>query len=332
MARTGKLQSHDDLFRKKSASAANELQAAADETHGAMSAYISKLGKKRETLDIDMFVSAPREWNRFPALSPGKRLQLKMSIMNNGIIDPVIAWEQPDGKLMILAGHNRVQCCHEIISEYNDVELSRDYRSIPTIRYGASEINELKAREIIIDTNYIQRNDLPANLRAWVLKERIHLMRNQKDERGMSIGELIDELKIKKTAVYEDVKIATQVIDPLSALYFEGQISRKAVLRFSFFNEEQQRRIWDLYRDKLTTDRILSLSKNMKLWDQIAAVFEDDEVTGKASITLTIPKLYAPDIKSFSKLYVTDEAFRKVCDEYMARNYDSLATSDDRFT
>lgn len=321
MPKNTKLSSQNDLFKRKSQRASVDLQAAVVETSDAMAAYIQKLGKDREYLDIDRFIPAPEEWNRFPSLTPGKRAQLKMSIMNNGILDPVIAWEQPDGKLMILAGHNRLVCSREILDEYQDVELKRDYRSIPTIRYTYNELDELKAREIIIDTNYIQRNDLPANLRAWVLKERIYLMRHQKDERGMTIDSLIQDLNIKKTAVYEDVQIGTQVIDPLSALYFDGKLSRKAVLKFALFSEEIQQRIYDTYPDKITTERVLQLGKGMKLWESIAAVFEDDEPEIRVQMYIGAPKSMAQQIKMVSKLYVEDEEFRALCDKYCSEKY-----------
>ena len=321
MGKNSKLGSQNDFFKRKSQQATEDLQAAVVETEDAMALYIERLGKERENFDIDLFVPAPDEWNRFPSLTPGKRAQLKMSIMNNGILDPIIAWEQADGKLMVLAGHNRLSCSREILDEYKDVELKRDYRSIPTIRYKHDELDDYKAREIIIDTNYIQRNDLPANLRAWVLKERIYLMRNQKDERGMTIDELIQDLNIKKTAVYEDVQIATQIIDPLSALYFEGKLSRKAVLKFALFTDDIQKRIFETYPDKITTERVLQLSKSMKLWESIAEVFEDVEPEIRKQMYISAPKSMAQRVRKVSKLYVEDEDFRALCDKYYAEKY-----------
>ena len=131
----------------------------------------------------------------------------------------------------------------------------------------------------------------------------------------MTIDELIQDLNIKKTAVYEDVQIATQIIDPLSALYFEGKLSRKAVLKFALFTDDIQKRIFETYPDKITTERVLQLSKSMKLWESIAEVFEDVEPEIRKQMYISAPKSMAQRVRKVSKLYVEDEDFRELCRE-----------------
>ena len=146
-----------------------------------------------------------------------------MSIMNSGILQPVIAWKQPNGRYMILAGHTRIHLCREILEEFTEQEHRRNYREIPTIAYEYDELNEEKAREIIIDTNYLQRGEMDARTRVAIIKARVELMNEQTDEKGRTVAEYLDtltELGVKKSSAYQDVQIGTSVIEPLRDLYF----------------------------------------------------------------------------------------------------------------
>ena len=292
-----------DFFMQRKEAAAVDLRESSQETERSIDAYISGLNKDRQYIDIGRFEDAPKEWNDFPPIPPVKRAQIKLSIMNNGILQPVIGWERPNGKIMILAGHNRVAISKEIIAEYADVsQHNYDYSKIPT--------------------NYLQRNDLDPRTRVMVIKARVGLMNAQKDEKGRTIKEMIAAipgLEIKRSAVYQDIQIGTSIIRPLQELYFDGKLNRKAILKLAMLTEDMQTWLYETYPDKLTNDRVLKITKGTKLKAQLSAIFDDDSGSSERMVrsTFNLPEKDVKTIRKMSSLYATDEDFRTLCDQYL---------------
>ena len=266
-----------------------------------MQAYLKRANKEKTTLSIDLLDEAPPEWNFFPKLEPTKFLQLKMSIMNNGILTPIIVWEQENGRYMILAGHNRVRANLEILAEYADVEnLSRDYQHVPVIIYGKDEIDEYKAKEIIIDTNYIQRGQFEPELRVLIVKNRMDLMKTQTDERGRRIDQIEQDLGIKKSAIYEDLQIGEKIIPELRQLYYDRKINRKAVLKFVHFMEPEQKKLYENYGSVMTSSNVSKLKKSMRMDDEFEEVFNPKVVVPMKTVKLEIPEEH---YEEFMQLY-----------------------------
>ena len=59
-------------------------------------------------LELDKLKAAPKEWNFYVPLNDNKMSELIESIIDNGLLNPIIVWEN-DNDYMILAGHNRVK-------------------------------------------------------------------------------------------------------------------------------------------------------------------------------------------------------------------------------
>ena len=267
-----------------------------------MKDYIERSNKEKENISIDLLDDAPPEWNFFPKLEHTKFLQLKMSIMNNGIFTPVIVWERENGRYMILSGHNRVNACKEILEEYGTIGLQRDYTHVPVTIYKKEELTEYKAREIIIDTNYIQRGQFEPKLRVLIIKHRMELMRTQVDEKGRRIDQIEKDLGIKKSAIYEDMQIGEKIIPELQELYYDRKINRKAVLKFVYFMEPIQRNLYEKYGSVMTSENVLKLKKNMTMDEEFESVFNPTEVQSKPkkSVKLEIPEEYYDE---FMELY-----------------------------
>ena len=317
---TKKLKDNNALFRAKALQSTDDIQKSEEEKQTLINKYIERSNKEKEYVDVQKLVDAPAEWNTFPPLPEVKMIQLKLSIFENGIWVPVIAWEQDNGEYIILSGHNRVHAVKELISENKRDIWKHDYDKIPCIIYRKDEIDVDKANEIIIDTNYIQRGELSPKLRVSVIQRRIKIMKTQKNAAGETIDSLISTLNLRKTAIYEDIQIGTQIIPELQDLYFNGIISRKAVLKFTNYSEETQRWIFDTFNDKLTTKKILMLNKNVKMREQIAEVFESDpskEDSSSTKTSITVPKNKLKSFRQVCDLYLTDPEFVKMCNQYI---------------
>lgn len=313
-----KLKSNNDLFASLQTEAAEDIS----ERNETLERMIAETKKEKEYIDVSLLHPAPREWNVFPPLPEIKMLQMKLSIFENGIWVPVIVWEERDGSgYMILSGHNRVQAVREIISENQRDTWKHDYSKIPCIVYGKDEITEEKAQELILDTNYIQREMTPKT-RVNVIARRTKYMHGQTNGRGETIDELIKTLGLKKTAVYEDISISC-LIPELSELYFSEKISRKAVLKFTMYSTDMQQWIYDNFKDSLTTNKILLLDKNAKTKQQIKEIFsEAPEISESVRTTFMVPKNELRGVRKVCKAYLYDPDFARMCHDYFSKKDD----------
>lgn len=257
---------------------------------------ISAVGNGRKNIeyrDIYEMQPAPDSWNRYPLLKgdqPDRYLELKMAIFEKGVLNPLALWEH-DGKLVILAGHNRQAICKEIIAECQEESgFDEDkFRYPPCIVYGEDEITEEQAIDIINDTNlYRDFSKLPNKVRIQITKERMELYKRRRYARGERIDQLARDLGLEKTAVYENLSIYEKVIEPLQELYYNEKLTRKAILRFVFFDADTQQWIFNVYADRINEAKVKALKKNMSRAD-ISRIFEE-EGKGVKRVTVEVPE------------------------------------------
>lgn len=255
--------------------------------------FVRSLGKKMRMLDIELMDDAPLEWNRFPRLkrdNPSKYVELLMSIDINGTYSPLIVWTKTDGRYMILAGHNRRDANLDILAAHEgepgfDIEK---HKKLPCMVYDVDEIDDVKAREIIIDTNYLQRED-NAKQTAWIIKSRMDMLLKQKNSKGQSIEQLSKSLGIRKSAIYDTLSIVNKVIPAFQDMYYDEVITKKAVLKLTYFNELMQEWMLKEFGDKITSKRLMKLKKSMTMKESIREIFEE-ELKKTKTVTIDIPE------------------------------------------
>lgn len=251
---------------------------------------ITKSGKDIQLINIDKLIDANPDWNFFPRISEDKMLEMIFSILENGLFNPIIVWEQPDDKYMILSGHNRTEAYRRIINEYRDTTdfNENNYNKIPAIVYGETEIDEPKAKEIIIDTNYIQREE-DKRLVPIIIKNRMNIVKNRKDKKGRTIEIVAEEMGLSKTKIYEDYTIANKLIDEIKELYYSGEITKKAILRLTWFDKEVQKWIFENYKDKISNETLLRLNRGYNR-DIIHRVFTEEIERKDVVLRVSVPK------------------------------------------
>lgn len=257
---------------------------------------ISAVGNGRKSIeyrDVYEMQPAPESWNRYPLLKgdqPDRYLELKMAIYEKGVLNPLALWEH-DGQLVILAGHNRQAICKEIIAECQG-ESGFDeskFKYLPCIVYGEDEITQEQAVDIINDTNlYRDFSKLPNKVKIQITKERMEVYKRRRYAKGERIDQLARDLGLEKTAVYENLSIYEKVIKSLQELYYNEKLTRKAILRFAFFDTDTQQWIYDTYEDRINETKVKALKKNMGRSD-ISRVFEQ-EGRGVKRVTVEVPE------------------------------------------
>ncbi len=249
--------------------------------------------KKIEYIDIFKMEGAPAEWNRYPLLrdsQPDRYFELKLSIYEKGIEDPLVLWRQPAGTYMVLAGHNRKDVCAEIIRECGDEDDFHEdrFRFVPCIVYQENEIDERKAREIIDDSNlYRDFSKLPEMIKQQIVVDRLETYKKRRYTKGERIDQLMKDFGLKKSAIYDALALNENVIKPLQKLFFDGKIKKKTVMRFTFFPKDTQEWIFDKFREQITDAKVNALKKNMTR-DEIEQVFCTEGKETKR-LTLEIP-------------------------------------------
>lgn len=302
----------NDAFLRSMQANTQKATAAVSETLKRVSVR-SAVGKERKELeyrDIEEMKPAPTDWNRYPLLrndQPDRYLELKMSIYERGIENPLILWER-DGETIILAGHNRWEICREIIEECQGESGfdEQKFRLLPCVVYEDDEITEEQAREIINDTNlYRDFSKLPNKVKIQITKDRMEVYKRRRYAKGERIDQLAKDLGLEKTAVYENLSIYEKVIPQLQELYYNEQLTRKAVLKFVFFDRDTQQWIFDTYGDKINDTRAKALKKNMGR-TEIGHIFEK-EGKGIKKITVDVPEAKAEEFRKLFEKWLKGE-------------------------
>ena len=245
------------MLKKKTDGEAKEVKSVLENA-----SVISAIGNGRKNIeyrDVYEMQPAPDNWNRYPLLS--------------------------DGQL------DRQAICKEIIAECQ-TESGFDenkFRYPPCIVYGENEITEEQAIDIINDTNlYRDFSKLPNKVKIQITKERMEVYKRRRYAKGERIDQLARDLGLEKTAVYENLSIYEKVIKPLQELYYDEKLTRKAVLRFVFFDVDTQQWIYDTYEGKISEAKVKALKKNMGRAD-ISRVF-GQENKGVKRVTVEVPE------------------------------------------
>lgn len=267
--------------------------------------------KKIEYIDIFKMEGAPAEWNRYPLLKhnqPDKYLELKMSIYEKGIEDPLVLWQQSGGMYMILAGHNRRDVCAEIITDcQEEPEFDEEkYRFVPCIVYREDEIDEIKAKEVINDTNlYRDFSKLPEKIKQQIVIDRLEMYKKRRYAKGERIDQLMKDFGLKKSAIYDALALNENVIEPLQKLFFDGVLKKKSVMRFTFFPKDTQQWMYDEFVEQISDAKVGALKKNMTR-DEIAQIFQSEGKEVKR-VTVEIPAGREEEFRAMLKKWLAEE-------------------------
>jgi len=272
-----------------------------------------KIDGKKTIAYIDIFrmEEAPSTWNRYPLLKesqPEKYLELKLSIYENGVEDPLVLWHQRNESYMVLSGHNRWDICMEIIRECRNTGDfdEKKYRFVPSIVYEKSEIDEERAKEIIDDTNlYRDFSKLPEKIKMQIMNDRVEVYKKRRYAKGERIDQLVKDFGLKKSAIYEVISLNEKVIEPLRKLFFEGRLKKKTVLRFTFFDRETQQWIFNEFGNSINDVKVNALKKNMTR-EEITNVFES-EGKGIKKLTVEVPENRVEEFKELFEKWIKEE-------------------------
>ncbi len=252
-------------------------------------------------IDLDKLKEAPSEWNFYSPLSLKKMEELIDSIEKNGLLHPLVVWEQNDGTYMILSGHNRKRAFEILYGSTNDEKYSKLFCYIKKF----NEITEDEAKEIIIDTNWVQRELSTIEKAQSIYRKYTSIGRKQKvkDGEGQGIRNydiIAEQYNISGRHVLNYYKL-NYLIDEIQNMVSENRLSIKAGVKLSSFDPLTQKWIYDNFKDYINNQIIFKIQKDMSN-DEIEEIMLGREENKAIELKYTIPL----ELKEDFEIYIKD--------------------------
>lgn len=242
--------------------------------------------EENRLIDIYKLNPAPEEWNFYSPLPDEKMFEMIDSILNIGLQEAIIVWEQEDQEqYMILSGHNRVRAFKMIYSETQNEK----YRYIPARVYKHHQIDENKAKEIIIDTNWVKRTLTPME-KAKSIKRRIDLI-NQRRKSEKIKGETRDiaakvfNLTGRTIGYYQNLP---DLIEPYAKLVDEYKLPLRIASKIATLNPEVQHWLYENYRYDINSSNYGKIHRNMTK-EEVEKIIQESKEKRKTKINIEIP-------------------------------------------
>lgn len=204
-----------------------------------------------QNITIEALKPAPDEWNFFPKPDRYTMMSLMQSIIDYGLLHPIIVWEQTDHSYMILGGHSRYQAFLNLRQTFP--EHADRFNAMRCTVYGHDKLDESTARQIIIMDNTTQRQkesqetmiSVVVEMHKLKLKERDGKRAKRDEENRKRINEVIgDALGVSKGTVFNILKFENLLPEYLPLLN-KKEISKGLARNIAQLSQELQHMILD---------------------------------------------------------------------------------------
>ncbi|MBL4937739.1 ParB N-terminal domain-containing protein [Clostridium sp. YIM B02515] len=255
-------------------------------------------------VELDKLVEAPKDWNFYSPLSKQKMGELIESILENGLLSPIILWEQEDN-YMILAGHNRVKAFRLLYENTKDDK----YRKIYAYIKKKNQLSEDEAKSIIIDTNFVQRQLSTAEKTRSIVVKYNQLGRKKRNSEGKNTAAIIaDQYGISERMVYNYYKINNLIPEFMESID-NCTISLKAGLKLAAFDSEFQEELYLRHSDKLDNKTISKINIHGEK-EEILKMLSNDALTRFVKVSLEIPSYLEKEFKEYVNTWLNERVSR----------------------
>lgn len=177
------------------------------------------------------FQDFPAAQHKFKPASAPRMEELKKSIQQNGIINPIIVRQLPSGEYQILTGHNRRQAAIQL--------------GLSTVSCRVKDVpNDDDAISIMIADNLNNRQLLPSE-RGWAYRQLMDILKRQGAKCGHGdhkLRNLLDDDKSGRAA-QRYIRL-TYLIEPLVDLVDKQKIGLKVGEQLSYLSDSAQETVY----------------------------------------------------------------------------------------
>ena len=199
-----------------------------------------------KNINIDLLV--PFENHPFKKRDGIENEELKESIKENGLLEPIIVRSFSAGTYEIISGHRRVEVCKEL-----------GIKTVPSI---IRDMTKDEAVIAMVDSN-LQREHLLPSEKAFAYKMKLEAMKHQGKTYGQVVHKSRDSISDNESGrqVQRYIRL-THLIPELLKLVDEGRIAFTPAVELSYLSENEQR---ILAEEIEYTDATPSLSQAQRL-------------------------------------------------------------------
>jgi len=223
---------------------------------------LEKAPSEETSIDILKLRPAPGDWNFFSTLPDHKMYELVESIESIGLQNRIIVWQEANKEnYIILSGHNRFKAFEMIYNATQDEK----YRFIPAKVYRHEDITMTEAKEIIVDTNFVQRSLRPIE-RARSIVMKINLINEKRSSTDTPMGrtrDIVAERYGLKGRMVENYRKLIDLNHQFMEMVNSRELSIVSGAKIATFSPEMQQWLFDNFYDKLDNDIVGKMRKGM---------------------------------------------------------------------
>lgn len=221
--------------------------------------YVDLSSVPSKMLQIEKLVASPK--NFFKPLSKSTFAILKESIKANGVLVPLIVRPKDDETFEILAGHNRMLACKDL--------------GIKKLPCKIVNVSDLKAEEIIVDTNIVQRTELTPLEIANAYNKKMQVLGNRQGQRtdikgsemaGASRDIIAKEYKVSGMTVDRYLRLL-RLTKVFENMIDNGEMTAKTGMELGLLDNIHQNLIFSACKDdtkKITTGNVGKVRSYLK--------------------------------------------------------------------
>lgn len=275
-------------------------------------------------LPISDLYAAPnnREWNLFSKLSPDEEFKLQQTIIDGGLMTPIIVWEIDKetlkelydsnecnygfigNKYMILAGHSRT---NSFVKIYNSTQDEKYTKIDAIIKKG---LTYSQAQYIIKVTNFATRT-----LDAKQKREEVIFMRRSLIEEGSKGVEVAKQISEDSGTALRTIQYLFSINDNLIPefidMYDNKTITQGSAIRLVRLTDNMQKWLYDEHKDDITDNLLKGLKPSYKTKEEIASIFKAKEYGNNVSVHVDVPSALEKQFRSMASKWISKQLNKK---------------------
>lgn len=256
--------------------------------------------KPATSVPLEQLTVSPKEWNFYSPLPDGKFIELIESIQRSGLLHPIVVWRQESGQLMVLSGHNRLRAYKALYENTKDIK----YRAIPAT--VLENLTPDQAREIVIDSNWVQRNLTPSEKARSIYQKYMIAGRKARSANGTresSYDIIAKQYNLSGRQIARYIRLGG-LNEGLQKLVDEGKLSLSFAITLADFSPELQKYLAVHHADDLKKKQATLLRSDMN----------------PAQIDQVLAGKRAEVRVSYSVPAELETRFRHMCEDWLAHN------------
>lgn len=263
-------------------------------------------------VDISKLYESPSDWNFFKKISADKMFELKESIRENELLYPIQVWNINKSTIyhdeaayidnyhltgteyMVLAGHNRTFAYIELYEETGDEK----YLKIPAFVYETDELTIERAKDIIIDTNYVQRKLSQEEIVKSVMWKYANYDESQDGNKKENIAR---SMRMPVSTSFRYYRIGL-LIFPIQKLIYTRKITADNAIKLSKYPHKVQSKLVG----NITNEKLSKMPKKMDENDLLRYFEIKEKQLYTTKVSFDVPICYVEQFKEYCNEYLNN--------------------------